>query len=104
MVNRDTIRALRREAQREGVLVQQTDGTTKAFPRMEVMRQVYLWRLAKTGGQELPESDVLDAYRIATPESKRMLNRIAARADNGLDDLEHWDSTELKEVEDLSEP
>jgi len=104
MVNWATLQALRRAAAREGVIVQQTDGRTRAFNRMEVMRQVYLWRLAVTGGQEWPESDVLSAYNNATPESKQMLEGMAASVTGALDDLDDLNTTELKVIEDLSEP
>lgn len=104
MVSRALIRALRREASRDGVIVQLQDGTTKAFSRMDVMSELYLARLAVSGGQEPTQSDVLDARANATPESRRMLDDMAAQADGGMGDLEPLDSTEVKEVTDLSEP
>ena len=104
MVSWDTVEALRREAEQSGVVVHQVDGTRRFFDWMEVMAQLYLWRLAVTGGYELPPSDVLDAYHRATPGSREMLEAMAASVTGALDDLEDLDSTELKEVEDLSEP
>jgi hypothetical protein len=103
MVSRDTIRALRREAAREGVTVKLTDGTTKSFSRMEVMAQLYLARLDATGGREVRESDVLDALNRATPESRALLEYMAAQADGNMGDLEPLHTPTLKEVEDLSE-
>jgi hypothetical protein len=104
MVSRALLRALRRQATGVRVLVHCTDGSTRSFNRMHVQAQVYLWRLAATAGGELPPGDVLSAYRLATPESKRMLDRMAARADNGIGDLEPLDAEVAKEeVVDLSE-
>jgi hypothetical protein len=104
MVSRNLLRQLRQAAEGDGVIVTQQDGTTKAFSRMEVMKQLYLARLATTGGQEIPQSAVLNARANATPESRRMLDAMAARVDNGIGDLEPLDAEVAKEeVVDLSE-
>jgi hypothetical protein len=95
MAGRERLRALRREAAREGVVIKQIDGTIKAFDWMHVQAELYLARLDATIGREGRESDVLDAMRNATPESRALLEQLAAGADGGVGDLEPLDTEEL---------
>jgi hypothetical protein len=103
MVSRDRVRALRREAAREGVVVHLNDGTTKYFSWMHVQAELYLARLDATSGREGRSSDVLDAMATAAPESRQLLEDMAAGADNGVGDLEPLDAEVEEELEDLSE-
>ncbi len=71
---REQLRRLKREASRGAVLVHQRDGTTRAFDVMTVWKETYLTRMALLRGEARP-SDVLDAVRNATPESRRAFEK-----------------------------
>ncbi len=67
---RDQLRRLKREASKDAVLIRQRDGSTRAFDVMTVWKETFLTRLDLLRGEVRP-SEVLDAVRSATPESRR---------------------------------
>ncbi len=104
MGSREKLRRLRKKASRGGVVVKLKRGGIKAFDRMEVSAQFFLARLAASTGRPPRQSAVLDAWREATPESRQVLEEIAAAADGGFGDLDPPDTPHSGEpVEDLSE-
>ena len=67
---RDRLRRLRAKAEEGGVVIHQRDGGVKVFDTMTVFSEMFL---AKTDllRDAARESEVLDAVRNATPESRR---------------------------------
>ncbi len=67
---RQRLRRLRAKAEEGGVLVHMQDGTLRRFDVMEVQKEMYgaLCDMLMDTGRE---SEVLDAVRDATPESRR---------------------------------
>ncbi len=63
------LQRLQREATREGVVLHLRDGGLRIFDRMEVFKEIFLTRMELYGGEVRP-SEVLDAVRGATPESR----------------------------------
>jgi hypothetical protein len=66
---RDQLRRLRRDAQEGAVLIRLQDGSTRVFDDMTCMKAMFLARTNLFHG-EAHESEVLDAVRAATPESR----------------------------------
>jgi hypothetical protein len=102
---RGRLRRLEREASEDGVLIRQRDGSVRRFPKMDVMADLYLARLAAALG--LPsdpgrQSDVMAALDNATPESREEILRAHTSAFMG--DLEPAEPGPPREIPDLSEP
>jgi uncharacterized protein YndB with AHSA1/START domain len=60
----------RQDAQAEGVVIELRDGSSRVFDDMHVWAEMFLTRMDLFGGKSKP-SEVLDAVRQATPESRR---------------------------------
>jgi hypothetical protein len=63
------VNKLTRQAEEGAVLIRLRDGTTKVFDDMTCFKQMFLAQYSLFGG-EATESEVLDAVRAATPESR----------------------------------
>ncbi len=70
MALRQLIRRLKREASKDAVLLYQRDGSVKTFDVMTVWRELFLTRMDLLRG-EARRSEVLDAVRSATEQSRR---------------------------------
>src|SRR5215213_11100685 len=66
---RGRLRRLERGAQSEGVILRLRDGSLRVFDRMEVAKEMFLTQMDLMRGKARP-SEVLDAVRSATPESR----------------------------------
>ena len=66
---RDQLRRLKREAQKDKVVLRLRDGGLATFDRMEVAKEMFLTQMDLMLGKARP-SEVLDAVRAATPESR----------------------------------
>jgi hypothetical protein len=66
---RDRLRRLTRQAEEDGVLIRQRDGTVRIFDVIEVYKEMFLAQYHLPQG-EAYSSEVLEAVRNATPESK----------------------------------
>jgi Sulfotransferase family len=66
---RDKLRRLEREAAREGVILHLRDGGLRVFDQMEVAKEMFLTQMELFRGEVRP-SEVLDAVRAATKESR----------------------------------
>ena len=64
------LRRLAREAEGDGIVLRLKDGTTRIFDAMEVQKEMFLARMDLLR-ETARESDVLEAVRNATPESRR---------------------------------
>jgi hypothetical protein len=64
------LRRLAREAKGDGIVLRQKDGTTRIFDAMEVHKEMFLARMDLLR-DTVRESDVLEAARNSTPESRR---------------------------------
>ena len=82
MAVRDQLRRLRRDAQEGAVLIKLRDGTTKVFDDLTCWKEMFLAQYDLFKGKAR-ESEVLDAVRAATPES-----RAAFEAEYGSIELE----------------
>jgi hypothetical protein len=71
MAHRGRLRRLEREAQSEGVVLRLRDGGTIFFSDQEVFKEMFLCRTDLLVRGESRSSEVLDAVREATPESRR---------------------------------
>jgi hypothetical protein len=69
MALRDRLRRLTRQAEEAGVLIRQRDGSVRVFDVMDVDKDMFLAQYRLVLGESYP-SEVLDAVRNATPESK----------------------------------
>ena len=69
MALRDRLRRLSRQAEEGGVLIRQRDGTVRAFDIMDVWKDTFMAQYELFRGEAYP-SDVLEAVRNATPESR----------------------------------
>ena len=69
MALRDRLRRLTRQAEEDGVLIRQRDGTVRVFDVLDVDKAMFLAQFELFKGESYP-SEVLDAVRNATPESK----------------------------------
>jgi hypothetical protein len=69
MALKSRLRRLEREAQSEGVILRLRDGGLHVFDQMEVWKEMFLTQTALMLGEAHP-SEVLDAVRAATPESR----------------------------------
>jgi len=67
---RGRISKLTRQAEEGVVLLRLRDGSTKAFDEMTCFKEMFLAQYHLFGG-EATQSEVLDAVRAATPESRR---------------------------------
>jgi hypothetical protein len=63
------VNKLTRQAEEGAVLIRLRDGTTKVFDDMTCFKQMFLAQYSLFGG-EATQSEVLDAVRSATPESR----------------------------------
>ena len=70
MAPKGRLRRLEREAQSEGVILRLRDGGTIVFSDQEVFTEMFLCHTDLLLGKARP-SEVLDAVREATPESRR---------------------------------
>ena len=66
---RGRLRRLQREAAKEGVVLHLRDGSLRVFDKMEVFGEMFLCQMDLMSGKARP-SEVLDAVRAATPESR----------------------------------
>ncbi len=66
---RGKLRRLQRSAQSEGVILRLRDGGIRVFSDLEVFKEMFLCRMDLFSGKARP-SEVLDAVRAATPESR----------------------------------
>ena len=62
------------EAKSEGVVIELRDGSRKVFSDMDVWAEMFLTRMDLFNGESKP-SEVLEAVRAATPESRRAFER-----------------------------
>jgi hypothetical protein len=67
---RDQLRRLKREAQKDKVVLHLRDGSLRVFDRMEVAKEMFLTKTDLLVRGESRSSGVLDAVRNATPESR----------------------------------
>jgi hypothetical protein len=63
------LRRLDQAARSEGVILRLRDGSLRVFDQMEVWQEMFLTQTALMMGEAHP-SEVLDAVRAATPESR----------------------------------
>ncbi len=68
------MRRAQQEAQSEGVVIELRDGSRKVFSDMHVRCEMFLVRMDLFNGESKP-SEVLEAVRAATPESRRAFER-----------------------------
>ena len=66
---RGRLRRLEHGAQSEGVILRLRDGGLRIFDQMEVSKEMFLTQMDLMRGKARP-SEVLDAVRSATPESR----------------------------------
>ena len=71
---RDRLRRLKREAEEGAVVVRLRDGTTRYFDDNTAFAEMFLARVDLIKGVSR-DSEVLDAVRNATPESRRTFER-----------------------------
>ncbi len=71
---RGRVRRAQQEAQAEGVVIELRDGSRKVFSDMHVRCEMFLVRMDLFNGESKP-SEVLEAVRAATPESRRAFER-----------------------------
>jgi hypothetical protein len=69
MAPKDRLKRLEREAHSEGVILRLRDGSIRVFDDTEVFQELFLTQTALMLG-EARSSEVLDAVREATPESR----------------------------------
>ena len=69
MAPKGRLRRLEQQARSEGVILRLRDGGLRVFDRMEVWKGMFLTQTALMLGEAHP-SEVLDAVRAATPESR----------------------------------
>jgi len=70
MAHRGRLRRLEREAKSEGVILKLRDGGIRVFSDQEVFKEMFLCRTDLLVRGESRSSEVLDAVRAATPESR----------------------------------
>ena len=66
---RDELRRLKREAQKDRVVLRLRDGGVRVFSDLGVFKEMFLCRMDLFRGEARP-SEVFDAVRAATPESR----------------------------------
>jgi hypothetical protein len=66
---KDQMRRLKREVHKDMVVVRLKDGGTRVFAEMDVLSEMFLAQYGLIVGEPRP-SEVLDAVRRATPESR----------------------------------
>jgi hypothetical protein len=66
---KDRLRRLELGARSEGVILRLRDGSLRVFDQMEVAKEMFLTQMDLMRGKARP-SEVLDAVRAATPESR----------------------------------
>jgi hypothetical protein len=71
MAHRGRLRRLEREAQSEGVILKLRNGDIKVFSDLDVFGEMFLAKTDLLVRGESRSSEVLDAVRAATPESRR---------------------------------
>ena len=69
MALKGRLRRLEQQARSEGVILRLRDGGLRVFDQMEVAKEMFLTQTALMLGEAHP-SEVLDAVRAATPESR----------------------------------
>jgi hypothetical protein len=67
---RDQLRRLKQEAQKDRVVLRLRDGSLRVFDQMEVRKEMFLAKTDLLARGESRSSEVLDAVRAATPESR----------------------------------
>jgi hypothetical protein len=70
MGHKDEIRSLKRRLTGDAVVIKQKDGSSLAFPEMEVAKVLFLTALARIGGEPDPTGPVADALANA-PDVER---------------------------------
>ena len=66
------LRRVAREAEGDGIMLRQKDGTTRVFDAMEVNAQMFLAQMDLfTTSEPRIDNEVLEAVRGATPESRQ---------------------------------
>src|SRR5215210_7987717 len=70
MAHRGRLRRLEREAKSEGVILKLRNGDIKVFSGLDVFEEMFLCRTDLLVRGESRSSEVLDAVRAATPESR----------------------------------
>ena len=104
---KDRLRRLEREAEGDGIIIRLQDGTVRVFQTMDVSVEMFKARMHLLQGIS-QESEVLDAVRRATPESRAAFEErfgsivitnhiIAAESEGGW--VETYTLTEDGEVE-----
>ena len=66
---KDQLRRLRRDVQKDMAVVKLKDGGTRVFADLDVFKEMFLCQYELLQGKARP-SEVLDAVREATPESR----------------------------------
>ena len=66
---RGQLRSLKRDVQKDVVLIRLRDGSSRAFTDMDCWKEMFLAQYRLFMG-EARQSEVLDAVRQATPESR----------------------------------
>jgi hypothetical protein len=66
---KDRLQRLQREAAKEGLVLRLRDGGIRVFSDQEVFGEMFLTQMDLMSGRARP-SEVLDAVRAATPESR----------------------------------
>jgi hypothetical protein len=69
MAPKGRLRRLEQQARSEGVILRLRDGGLRVFDQMEVAKEMFLTQMDLMLGKARP-SEVLDAVRAATPESR----------------------------------
>src|SRR5215207_5640624 len=64
------LRCLAREAKGNGIILRLKDGTTRVFDTLSIQKELFLTKMDLLR-ETSRESEVLDAVRNATPESRR---------------------------------
>jgi hypothetical protein len=67
---RGRIKKLTREAEADAIVLRLRDGSTRAFDRLTVQKEMYLTRVDLACDRPIKHSEVLEAVRNATPESR----------------------------------
>ncbi len=94
---RDRMRRLQKAAEEDAVLIRQKDGSARAFDKMHVAQEMFLYKLDRGLGRTPRPSEVVDALDNATEESRHAVEEMFVGG--FLDDIEPRDEP----VPDLSE-
>ena len=69
-LSRDKLKRLEREAKNEGVILKLRDGSIRVFSDLEVFGEMFMAKTDLLVSGESRPSEVLEAVRAATPESR----------------------------------